>query len=599
MILPRTYIDAIRRLLRQTAVAVVPLMALLLMGACRSDVAGDEPGDVQREPVYRAGFYVTTGDVRLSRAPAPGDYEAGTPVENYIDIDGGDFRILMFNENDTYVGQLTDILIHPASSDGTFKTYLVSGIIPAAVPETLGGKLKVMMLANWRGSYPEPEAGVTSLADIATDAASLYDFSYPADTQIGAGRLIPMFGVTDLLTGLEFDPGWSIDLGTIHMLRAYAQVRVRVAEGSLPIVSARLTNANSRGYRAPIGVKAQADYVSGSYAHDYYRLPSIPADARVRKGMAFTMGTDGCWRIYVPEFANLADPSKPQQPKDDADRCQLEVKFEGDVLTHYIDFKYYDDPPSYAHPDARKGDHFNILRNNIYDYTLRRMTGESEVQVEVDVIPYSEVVLKPEFGLDRDNVTGWIIIKGYAPKTYYYDDKHDRYYDGDKNPIAKRVELSENGLYLIRDPRTRELRYAYDYAADKYWLDRDRLKPFTEVMQYEKYLPEATITTGLGETGKLDVLVMWQDEYGSAISMYGIKTGIVYDKNLAPRDYIPNYGYKRWTEVGYESRGYMVIAYDYDGNPMFFYDVANDKYFYDGKPGEISLREVEAFPPRP
>ena len=134
MILTRTYIDAIRRLLMQTAVAVMALVALSIVGACSSDVAGDEPCDVPREPVYKAGFYVTTGDLRLSRAPVPGDYEAGTPLENYIDMDGKDFRIFMFDENDTYVGQLDDIMIRQTSSDGTFKTYLVSGVIPAAVP---------------------------------------------------------------------------------------------------------------------------------------------------------------------------------------------------------------------------------------------------------------------------------------------------------------------------------------------------------------------------------------------------------------------------------------------------------------------------------
>lgn len=65
MILTRTYIDAIRRLLMQTAVAVMALVALSIVGACSSDVAGDEPCDVPREPVYKAGFYVTTGDLRL------------------------------------------------------------------------------------------------------------------------------------------------------------------------------------------------------------------------------------------------------------------------------------------------------------------------------------------------------------------------------------------------------------------------------------------------------------------------------------------------------------------------------------------------------
>ena len=333
MILTRTYIDAIRRLLMQTAVAVMALVALSIVGACSSDVAGDEPCDVPREPVYKAGFYVTTGDLRLSRAPVPGDYEAGTPLENYIDMDGKDFRIFMFDENDTYVGQLDDIMIRQTSSDGTFKTYLVSGVIPAAVPRELGGKLKVMMLANWRHTYPEPVAGRTTLAEIATDAASMQEFIYPDDTQVGTDRLIPMFGITNLLTGLKFDPGWSTDLGTIHMLRAYAQVRVCAHAESLPITSVRLTKANKHLFRAPVGVGAQSDYVFDSYAKDYYRKPSVPSGtASVAEPVALAE-KDGMWRIYIPEFANLADPQNPQAPLAAGERCRIEVMLISSTMT--------------------------------------------------------------------------------------------------------------------------------------------------------------------------------------------------------------------------------------------------------------------------
>ena len=589
MILTRTYIDAIRRLLMQTAVAVMALVALSIVGACSSDVAGDEPCDVPREPVYKAGFYVTTGDLRLSRAPVPGDYEAGTPLENYIDMDGKDFRIFMFDENDTYVGQLDDIMIRQTSSDGTFKTYLVSGVIPAAVPRELGGKLKVMMLANWRHTYPEPVAGRTTLAEIATDAASMQEFIYPDDTQVGTDRLIPMFGITNLLTGLKFDPGWSTDLGTIHMLRAYAQVRVCAHAESLPITSVRLTKANKHLFRAPVGVGAQSDYVFDSYAKDYYRKPSVPSGtASVAEPVALAE-KDGMWRIYIPEFANLADPQNPQAPLAAGERCRIEVMFDGDVTTHYIDFKYYDDPPEYA-GDAKKGDHFDILRNNIYEYTLKRLGGESDVKVEVDVIPYSEVVLKPEFGFDRDNVTGWIILKGYS-QTYYYDDKRDRYYDADKQPVAKRVEYSvEDELYLVRDPRTKKVRYCYDFGKRLYWIDRNRTTPFTTVDQYASYLPSGTVDNGW------EVLVMWVDKYGRAIMVYRPADGKAYDKYLLERSPIPNYGFKHWDK----NDTYMVIDYDYDGNPEFFYDTATGLYYCNtATEGDAVLKEISAFPPNP
>ena len=590
------------RLARQAAVIAVSLVTLLTGGACDDPVSVQTPSAEGPAPVYRAGFYVTTGGSEMpsgdlpSRAPSPGDYEGGLPVENYIDIDGKDFSILMFDSEDVYVGALDNVLVTPAGSNGTYKTYYVSGVIPAAVPDALGGRLKVMMLANWRGNYPTPQAGVTTLGMIATDAASRYGFVYPDDTQIGPGRYIPMFGVTDLLTGLRFESGWSTDLGTIHMLRAYAQVRVRAREGSLPITSVRLTRTNCGGYRAPVGVTAQADYVHGSYAEDYYRRPSVPSDVAVAGNVSFTADENGCWRIYMPEFVNLADPANPRNPLAADERCRIEVKFEGDILTHYIDFKYYNDPPSYA-AVAAKEDYFNILRNNIYDYTLNRVAGETDVTVEVDVIPYSEVKLAPEFGLERDNVTGWIIVDKWQDR-YYYDDKADRFYDKDKKLLAKRVELSENGLYVIRNTRTREIQYTYDLATDEYWLDTERKTPFTTVSQYEKYLPKAVITTGFGDK---NVLVMWRDEFGGVICLYNLDDGKAYDKNFVPRDYIPNYGYKAWKDAPAEHpeyKGYMVIGYDYQGSPQFFYDPATDKYYYNSIAGSIVLAEVEAYPPR-
>lgn len=594
MDLKHTYRGVMSRLARQTAAIAVSLVALVTGGACDDPVSVQTPPEDGPAPVYRAGFYVTTGASGTpaadltSRAPSPGDYEAGMPVENYIDIDGKDFSILMFDSEDVYVGALDNVLVTPAGSDGTYKTYYVSGVIPAAVPDALGGRLKVMMLANWRGSYPAPQAGVTTLGMIATDAASRYGFVYPDDTQIGPGRYIPMFGVTDLLTGLRFESGWSTDLGTIHMLRAYAQVRVRAREGSLPIESVRLTRANNGGYRAPVGVTAQADYVHGSYADDYYRRPSVPSDVAVVRNVSFTADEDGCWRIYVPEFVNLVDPANPRNPLAADERCRIEVKFEGDMLTHYIDFKYYNDPPSYA-AVAAKEDYFNLLRNNIYDYTLNRIAGESEVTVEVDVIPYSEVKLAPEFGLDRDNVTGWIILS-YGNAVYYYDDSRDRYYNADKQPLAKRVEYSEEKeLYLIRDPRTKMIRYCYDFVLNKYWIDEDRNEEFTTVDQYAAYLQTGRLDNGW------DVLVMKVDKYGSAIAIYRPDNQTAYDRSLAPIVPIPNYGYKHWNL----NDSYMVIDYDYDGNPEFFYDTVNDRYYHNkAVSGAPVLTEVLAFPPR-
>ena len=139
-----------------------------------------------------AGFTITLdsggGDIRsrlASRAPSEGDYEAGTYAENYIDIDGKDFMILFFDKEDRYIGALDNVLVIIESSDGSMKRYRVSGTVPVSVVDDAGQEFKMMMLANWRHDYPQPEKG-SALQDIASSTLAAYTFdSQLLDHRIG------------------------------------------------------------------------------------------------------------------------------------------------------------------------------------------------------------------------------------------------------------------------------------------------------------------------------------------------------------------------------------------------------------------------------
>lgn len=365
-----------------------------------------------------AGFTITldsgNGVSRLaSRAPSDGDYEAGSASENYIDIDGKDFKVLFFDREDKYIGALDNVLVVIESSDGSMKRYRVSGTVPVPVVDNAGKEFKMMMLANWRHNYPALEKGA-SLTDIASSVSSVYTFDYTLLQNVGRQQPIPMFGVSDIITGKEFDPGWNTDLGTLHMLRAYAKVRVRAASDGLPITSVTLTRGNTAGLRAPVGVTGQSDYLHASYARDYYRIPSVPVNSGVQTDIPFVRNSaTGEWTLYIPEFANLALGSDsrpdPRTPLAADSRARLKVTFDGHMRDEYVDFKYYDDPPAYAGPDARRDDHFDLLRNTVYDFTLRKLIGDADVIVEVDIQPYAEQILVPGFGLLRDEMGDYVI----------------------------------------------------------------------------------------------------------------------------------------------------------------------------------------------
>lgn len=368
---------------------------------------------------YEAGFFISLGDdnglSRLaSRAPGEG-YEPGSMPENYINLSDTDFRVYLFDKDDRYVASLDDIALEVVDVSGNMKRYHVKGSVTKESVEDIGGQLKVMMLANWHHSYPQPVAGM-SIDQIATSTASVFDFDYVSDQNVGFDRPIPMFGVSNLMS-VEFSPEWNTDLGTLHMLRAYAKVRVRAGEGSLPITSVQLTRGNTQGYCAPIGVKGQDDYVHGSYELDYWHIPSIPVTSDIKENIDFTAPTSGSgdtWILYVPEFINLntdADGNPdPRRPLNHDRRTQIKVNFKDHTIDEYIDFKYYGTPPDYAGENARTGDYFDLLRNTVYDYTLTKRFGEANVEIEVDVQPYAEQELDIDFGLMRDEQGDLMIL---------------------------------------------------------------------------------------------------------------------------------------------------------------------------------------------
>lgn len=384
---------------------LVVMAAVLLSVACSSD---DGPGT--QTPVcpagdsYMAGFDISLygGDTSESRAtPVPGDYENGSLAENFVDIEGRDFRIYFFDGDDRFICQLGNIEILPLEE--THKRYYVNGTVPKAMIDEAGRTFKVVMLANWRGSYPQPESGVTTVADLAESQAALYDFDFAdgADLLVSAERPIPLFGASNLHPKVEFLPNIRTHIGTLHLLRAYAKVRVRAGVGSRPITSVSMTRVNTRGYRAPIGVTDQDGYVHGNWAEDYYQTPSIPADPAQTTDMGFVTGDDGEWTIYLPEYRNIAD-TDPKRPLDT--RAMIRVTFtgtDGREIVEYVDFKFYNTPPSFA-TGSETGDHFDILRNTVYDYTLTKIDEFTDVNIEVDVQPYAEQWLLPDFGIMRD-----------------------------------------------------------------------------------------------------------------------------------------------------------------------------------------------------
>lgn len=507
----------------------------VLLAACSSDA-----DDYAPEPAIPAGGYRT--EIRLTvgnpapegRATPAGNYDPGSGVENYIDIPGRNYRFLFFAKADndpdateTYVTSLEVTHVIPLSSTASSKTYVVLG----KVEEDLSryANVKVVALANW-GTYPaesvesdESAAGTAATLTVGqTTIADVCRQEYTLTTgTVTAAQPIPLYGVKD--KAVTWDANDFCNLGTIHLLRAYAKIDVRVAKENdtdsepTPLSSVRMRRYNTRGYCAPHRVESESDYVKNSYANDYVSWLSIPADPGRKENseenaLSFTKNADGSWSIYLPEYQNIG--------VDPAYRAYFEVQFEGEKNYHPIYLCEYTDGK------ADENQPFDLHRNNWYRYEVRK----SNLDVLVAVVPYSEVSLDPGFGLDspemhyipiydsernnilcyydadnqkyyrKETIDGktvytetinpfWDVDAGTGRKIfrndkgeiiYYYDIKTNKYYGPDN-----KTELGDNPLENETDPETGwrifrnnkgEIAYYYDQANDTYY-DTDKATP--------------------------------------------------------------------------------------------------------------------------
>ena len=319
---------------------------------------------------------------RVSRAPGYlGDgYDRGAGYENYIDIKNRDFMFLFFDNDDRYLGVLTSTNVYMIESSTSSKTYSVRGKVARNVAQAR--TVKVMALANWNHAYPDVES-LTNNTTITDVSRSIYSFS--ADKMLpSSDNPIPLFGITNPVT-LRFDELNHTDIGTIHLLRAYAKIEVcPAADTNALIESVTLTRYNTTGYRAPLDVTCQDDYVHGAYSDDYLSSLYIPDDVQVAENLPFAAAADGSFIAYVPEYINTAgSPAK------------LIVRFEGleSEPDDVVEFKYYQAP---AGQPSLQGKPFDLMRNYWYRFNIKKVRN---IEVEVIVVPYAETVLNPDFGI--------------------------------------------------------------------------------------------------------------------------------------------------------------------------------------------------------
>ena len=277
---------------------ITTVLLAFTLGACNimdDSPCTDEPASVGTS--VQVGFTLTTGEVS-SRAVPEGE-EPGSGYENYIDIEGEDFRILLFDAANKYLTTFEPTIIRATDDSQYPQTYYVEGELPEAY-----SNFKLVVLANWgKDAYPTNlEEGVTTIDKVCT---STYTYNAANNTSIipSAENKIPMYGVKTCTETLRAD--LLTDLGTVDLLRAMAKIEVKCSESleDITLTGVTLHHYNTSGMCAPKEIYGNTTDWGVDTGTDCSHGIHLPENVTQGESLSFNKVGES-YIIYVPEFDN-------------------------------------------------------------------------------------------------------------------------------------------------------------------------------------------------------------------------------------------------------------------------------------------------------
>ena len=224
-----------------------------------------------------------------------------------------------------------------------------------------------------------------------TFSASLVEKEYDDAT-------IPMWGI------LPFSFNTSTNNATtltdpINVLRAMAKVRIAITANGYTLNSVTLNVANTGGYVAAQKHEGNPQAYVGSTTDGYTTAwntdesvtpanatpilyPSIPTNVSSIQDLLFSEVTEDddkkYWVIYIPEYNNMetgVTPATISLSINDADGNAVKDQSGNNYSLHFAD---------YSDTKAPTAPEWDIIRNDIYDYTITRIeSGKLEARVRV------------------------------------------------------------------------------------------------------------------------------------------------------------------------------------------------------------------------
>ena len=405
---------------RTLCLALLSAVLLMALSACSHDDAQDYDGmpDVVENEGSQFLMSVTlmTNSDMTTRA---GDHkddseEKGNAAENYIDIDGNDFRVVLFDKQGNYLMEIDANALRSSLysfEQGGVQYYVWEGEVELPSSSNMESikqnGFQVMALANWQNAkgqwaYSNLFANGTgthqTLANIWKDGTN-HNFSYSTangdlswtpDHTASTKRLIPMFGIAEASLSEVGNAGGIVlrSETKVQMQRAVAKIEVidNIEQDGISIGDVTMSKYNTSGRLIP-DVAANPNWnVVGSQVG----TSSVPNAVGTASGLKFLNVTEGGkskWVAYVPEMA-LDKPSTDNRnnlvfPNG---RASLQVKINstlGDVYeggTYTAHFAKYNDKFEPTIPDESWN---HILRNHIYRFSVNKVGVTAELELHV------------------------------------------------------------------------------------------------------------------------------------------------------------------------------------------------------------------------
>lgn len=411
------------------------MTSVLLVALSQMSCSSNDPDDIptgDNDQIGRVSFRIVAPKIsRTSYSTSRGafDGEWGPNYDQYIEFETrllrDELHVVISDAECTQELELTDLSCTETSETASYVWYKYEGRVPKEQIEFLNtlseGKLHILANAGYS-------------AKLKTDP-TFSRYGQPSD----AFQAIPMWGV------LKHDfsniqPGTPHEVGEISLLRAMAKVEIDInsaVENNKieQLKSVTVSTVNRVGHLLPDSWTT-VDDTKNIHKEADVRIPENQLGNSAP--MTFTFKEDNHVEFYLPEIRNS---------QDNEIRLTLTYVTDAGETTGDLYFRDY----SFGRPES---DPFNVQRNYIYSY---KVSSNWDLEGVVDVIPFTSVEVTPDYGLGREEITGYIKGKDnkgndcwYAVNYYESPDLSAiPYYLGPKDHRGEPVTINDIDYMLV------------------------------------------------------------------------------------------------------------------------------------------------------